>query len=81
MYGYEVILTSPSRDRQVGLRFMSPKRFSSVVSLLREQGAYSEYRDWKMMSFRCVHAQTPRSRPVEVANQLAAPGTLLTTAV
>lgn len=81
MYGYEVILMSPRRDRQVGLRFMSPQRHGSVISLLREHGGYREYRSWTMLSFRCVYAPTPADPPREVAHRVASPGTLLTTVV
>ena len=81
MYGYEVILESPRRDKQIGLRFISNKRYSSVVSLLCDEGLDAEYRDWNMLSFRCAYASTPTSSAVEVECQLPKPGTLVTAVV
>jgi len=77
MYGYEVVLESPTRDEQIGLRFLSREHHSSVTSLLRAKGVYRKYSSWHMLSFRVAHAPTLHARPVEVDRLLPAPGTII----
>lgn len=77
MYGYEVILESPDRSAQVALRLLAERHYKSVRSLLGAQGLPDEYRGWRMLSFRCAYAQTPRSRPVHVQSETPKPGTLV----
>ena len=80
MYGYEVVILSPHCDKRViGLGFISPRRYANLITLLRDEGLYEQYRDWELVSFRCAQAATPESQPVVVERQIAEPGTLCTT--
>jgi len=81
MYGYQMLLQSPRRTQQTFVRVISPHRYASVVSLLREEALWEQYSEWTILSFETAYAATPGSAPRRIDRQVARPGTALDIAI
>lgn len=73
MYGYQVVFEHPScRRKRSVLQILSKRRFSSVIQLLRAEGLYEEYRDWRLVDFSIANATEPEQGMKSATNELPA---------
>ncbi len=77
MYGYQVVFEDPaSRRKRSVLQILSPRRYASVVELLRAEKLYRQYREWRLVDFQVTNSADPEPARVRVIDELPKPGSI-----